>query len=85
MLFSVRDVIVFFFPLHLGLPCCCFSFFFVLSVSAATSAAAVTGNGEGGGKRGRHAVPAVLVQPSGGNLRNAAGLPLLRLLGAVVG
>ena len=50
---------------------------FVFLVSAAASATPVAGDGEGGGQRWGHAVPAVLVQPSGGDLRDPAGVPIL--------
>ena len=66
----------------------CVSFCFVLfclCVSAAASATPVTRHGEGGGQRWGHAVPTVLVQPAGRDLRDPAGLPVLRLLGVVLG
>lgn len=62
------------------------SFLFCLFfVSAAASATPVAGHGEGGGQRWGHAVPAVLVQPAGRDLRDPAGVPVLRLLGVVLG
>lgn len=59
--------------------------FFSLLVSTAATAAAIVGDGQRGRERGRGTVSALLVQPAGGDLRDAAGVPVLRLLGVVVG
>lgn len=55
------------------------------SISSATPTAAIPGNGEGGGERGGHAVQAGVLQPIGGDLRHATGIPVLRLLGIILG